>query len=868
MCTFSIVLKVEHTQKDTFNMMKSLLLIFLFGYSQMLLAQDDLLQREVDIAPGTYTPLELAQELGRQGITLSYATASLLSTQVRLSAKSQTVEELLPKIFKLSQYSYIQRGGKILIVPRNESSITISGFLEDAASQERLIGANVYLPQLGLGTATNAYGFYSLTVNAPADSLLLQAAYIGYSTQSYWLSGHQDHTLDVALPAADLQLQEVTVTDKNQRITSTQMGQVNLSVKEIKGVPAFFGEADVLKTIQLLPGVQTTSEGNINYIVRGGGPDQNLILLDGVPVYNASHLFGFFSVFNVDAIKNVSFTKGGFPARFGGRLSSVLEIDMKEGDMEKFHGAGSIGLLASKLTLEGPIVKNKASFMLSGRRTYFDLLLRPFMEDNQDAGYFFHDLNAKLNYKFSRKDRLYLSFYTGLDKLFEESTETHSSGFNSFTNRRKTNLTYGNRTGALRWNHLYSDKLFSNLTGTYTRYNLRIGQEYESQTSYDATEYFSRIEDYGLKYEADYAFRQNHQVKFGGSYTYHTFKPGAVQFEQRDARNNTDSLLKFSPTTVSNDAYLFLEDNWAINSRWLLNAGLHYSAYLVEASFYHSLQPRASARYLLNDEWSLKASYAYMQQYVHLLTNSGAGLPTDLWVSSTKRVAPQKSHQVAVGSVKSLWGGKYEFTSELYYKFMNDLIAFKEGALFTNSANWENQVETNGQGNSYGLELMLRKTKGRTTGWLAYTLARATRQFEEINSGQAFPYKYDRRHDIKLVLSHQFSKRFNVGLAFLLNSGIKATVPTSSFTDINGNQQTLYSTRNAYEYPAYHRADISFNWTKQKKWGERTWTLGLYNAYNRQNPYFIYFVTSKGEREAKQFSLFPVMPSFSYSFRF
>ncbi len=767
---------------------RAIFILLFFSCSQIASAQKNLLQQEVNIAPGTYTTQELARELSKQGITLSYATASLLSAPVSLTAKSHTAEELLPKIFVLARYSYILRKDKILIIPRNESSITISGFLEDAASQERLIGANVFLPTLGQGTFTNQYGFYSLTVNDPNDSLLIQTSYIGYQDKQMWLSGHQDHKLDMALPTSQMQLEEVVIADKDIRMTRSKMSQVNLTVKEIKQLPAFFGEADVLKTIQMLPGVQSASEGNINYIVRGGGPDQNLILLDGVPVYNASHLFGFFSVFNTDAVKNVEFIKGGFPAQYGGRLSSVLEIDMKEGNMEEFHGAGSIGLLASKLTLEGPIVKNKASFMISGRRTYFDLLYRPFLEPNNDVGYFFDDLNLKLNYKFSRKDRLYLSFYTGRDKLFEESTEDYSTGTINRTTRQKNHLTYGNRTAALRWNHLYSDKLFSNLTATYTRYNLLIGQEYESLDRYEATEYFSRIEDYGLIYKADYSFRPNHQVKFGGSYTHHTFKPGAVQYNQVDDRSNVDSTLRFSPTTLSHDAFLFVEDTWTINTRWMLNAGLHYSAYLVNGTFYNSLQPRATASYLLSNDWSLKASYAYMQQYVHLLTNSGAGLPTDLWVSSTDKIAPQKAHQVALGTAKALWGGKFEFSTEVYYKYLSDLITFKEGTIFTSSANWENQVATNGRGNAYGIEFLLRKSKGPTRGWVAYSFAKTTRQFDEINEGEVYPYKYDRRHDLKVVVTHDFNARFNMSLSFMINSGIRATIPTGTFADINGNQ--------------------------------------------------------------------------------
>lgn len=840
--------------------MRTLIVSIFVFCATTLLAQQATLRSQVAIPAGTYSCEEILEILQQQGIVINHSTGSLNTTRITLNRNSYPLQEILEKLFDPARYLTMEKDGKILIIPISSGPITISGYVEDVSSHERLIGVNVFIPELQIGTTTNKFGFYSISLKPPADSVSVSTSYIGYAPQDFRLSSQFNHKLDITLYTQKHELSEVTVTDDNMRISNTQMSQIRLTNKELKGIPAFFGEEDILKVVQLLPGVQSGGEGGVNYIVRGGGPDQNLILLDGVPVYNVSHLFGYFSVFNIDAVKNVQFTKGGFPARFGGRLSSVLEIDMKEGDMERFHGAGSIGLLAAKLSLEGPIVKNKASFMVSARRTYFDLFYRSILDDEEGLGYYFQDFNAKINYKFSRKDRLYLSFYTGKDKLFSEYT---------LNDDRLTNiLDYGNLTGALRWNHLYSEKLFSNLTATYTKYDVSLLNSIKTPYEFDGQEYFSRIEDYGLKYDLDYSLSSRHYLKIGGSYTYHIFKPGAIQYSEADVNAERDSLLAISPFTYSNDAYVYVEDDWKIANKWRLNAGLHYSAYFVESSFFHSLQPRVAMRYLLQSDWSLKASYSYMQQYVHLLTNSRVGLPTDLWVSSTDKIAPQRSHQWALGSTKDLWEGRFELTSEVFYKYMTDLITFKEGTLFSTAANWQDQVTGNGTGNSYGWEIFLKKKQGKTTGWIAYTLSRSTRQFDDVNNGKLFPYKYDRTHDLKLIVDHNFNERFNVALAFLYNTGIRATVPTSTFTDIDGEQRIIYSERNAYTYPDYDRLDISFNWKKKKRWGESMWTVALYNAYGRQNPYYIYFESEGDKRKAYQLSVFPILPSFSYSFTF
>ena len=761
----------------------------------------------------------------------------------------------------------------------------LSGYVEDAQTGERLLGVNLHIPGTTYGTTTNKYGFYSLPIPGNSDTVVVQVSYVGYKMrQDTLLVSRGGQKRNFIIYRRSTQLQEVEVTGQQSKAERVQMSQIDLKPDDIKNIPMLLGEVDVFKSIQLLPGVQSGNEGTTGLYVRGGSPDQNLILLDGVPVYNASHLFGFFSVFNADAIKNVSLTKGGFPARYGGRLSSVLEIDMKEGNTKEFHGEGAVGIIASRLTLEGPIVKDKTSFMISGRRTYADLLFRPFFPSGIDGGYYFFDLNAKVNHRFSDKDRLFLSYYTGVDRFFSQQefdnpTPVGPSG--QAESYFEANLRWGNHTGALRWNHLFNDKLFSNLTATFTQYRLGIGAEQEFVTSsgdeiFNAIEYFSLIRDYGLRYDLEHNIHRDHKLRYGLNYTHHTFRPGAVQVEQKVYNNNIDSLLELSETVRTHDLFAYVEDQWQISPRLKANTGLHYALYHTGNATYQSLQPRLSARYLLRDNWSLKASYAQMSQFIHLLSNTGLGLPTDLWVSSTEKVKPQQSRQVALGSSYSLDGGDYEISLEGYYKWMENLIAYKPGASFLSNRDWQENVETDGQGAAYGIEFLFRKNSGKTTGWIGYTLAWSNRQFSNLNKGEPFPYRYDRRHDVSIVLNHRFSEHFDLGLTWVYGSGNTFTAPIANVrlqnplnSPFSDPRTSVYTSRNGLRMPAYHRLDIGLNWHKKTSWGERTWSVSVYNAYSRQNPYFIYVGRGPtGQKSLRQVSLFPIIPSVSYSFKF
>lgn len=770
---------------------------------------------------------------------------------------------------------------------------TISGYIEDASSNEKLIGANIIDLTSGSGTITNTFGFFSLTL--PESDVDLAITYIGYQSGNIKFELKKDTILDIALQSS-VEMEEIVITaEQAEQIEQrSQMSTIEIPIAQIKKVPALLGEVDVLKALQLLPGVQSGGEGQSGLYVRGGSPDQNLILLDGVPVYNASHLFGFFSVFNADAIKDVKLIKGGFPARYGGRLSSVLEINMKEGNMQEFHGSASIGLIASKLTLEGPINKGKTSFIVSGRRTYIDLLAQPFIkkelkEDNKEGGtgYYFYDLNAKINHKISDKDRLYLSFYGGKDNFYFNELDLEGSIRDELDN----SFGWGNVTTALRWNHVWTPKLFSNTTLTFSQYDLELGATYGS---YDVAaderdrislNYVSGINDFAGKIDFDYLPSPRHFIRFGLSGIHHTFKPGKFDLDQID--ESTDYAFK---RTIGQDEIsaqelaAYVEDDFEITKKLKANLGLHLSSFLVDNKSYHSLQPRLSMRYLLPNDVSLKGSFSTMRQYIQLLAFEGIGLPTDLWLPTTDRVKPQDAWQVAIGAAKSI-NNDYEISIEGYYKSMKNLISYKDGEGLFDTNDWQDRI-TQGDGESYGLELFVQKKTGRFSGWMGYTLAWSTRQFEELNFGKKYPYKYDRRHDFSIVTNYELKPSINISAAWIYGTGNAVTLANSQYQGIYGSEVnnssyfegSYFDDRNNYRMRSYHRLDVGINFVKQRKKYKRTWSIGAYNTYMRQNPFFVYreneytFDPNTGQEDTrvvlKQASLFPIIPYFTYNIEF
>ncbi|TAJ10225.1 TonB-dependent receptor [Marinilabiliaceae bacterium JC017] len=768
-----------------------------------------------------------------------------------------------------------------VVLHAQKNQFTISGYVSDVETGEKLLNANVYEAENLTGTISNTYGFYSLTL--PKGKHTVVFSYVGYKTIQKEIDLQADLTLNVDL-APNGKLEEVTVVGKarESKLTDTQMSTEVVSMETVKNLPSFMGEADVMKTLQLLPGVQSGSESSSGLYVRGGGPDQNLILLDGTPVYNANHLFGFFSVFNADAIKNVTLYKGGFPARFGGRLSSVVDIKMKEGNEKEFHGGMQVGLIASKFFVEGPIKEDKTAFHISGRRTYIDLLARPFMHNEETGGYFFYDLNAKVNHKFSDKSRLYISAYTGRDKAYSEYDETDSWDGKNNTYKDKSKLYWGNLTTALRWNYIFTNKLFSNTTVTYSQYQFRVNSTQETLEHKQTTEdtyynYKSGINDVSYKIDFDWYPTPAHDVKFGANYTYHTFKPGVEVLKANNIEEQPVNTVFGDQDIYAHEVTGYIEDNMKITSRLKANVGLHVSGFNVENTFYSSFEPRASLRYLATDKLTFKMAYARMQQYIHLLSNSTIGLPTDLWVPVTKKIKPMVSHQMALGTVYSPRKG-YSISLEGYYKEMDNLIEYKEGAsFFGSSQGWEEKVEM-GEGRSYGAELLLKKETGKTTGWIGYTLSKTDRKFDNINFGKYFPARYDRRHDVSVAVTHKFSDKIDLGISWVYGTGNAITLPSntiatleinhSDYGSYEGNTVQYFDQRNNYRMPDYHRLDVGINFHKVKKHGVRTWNISVYNAYNRKNPFFLYVGEKDDVKVLKQVSLFPILPSVSYTYKF
>lgn len=759
--------------------------------------------------------------------------------------------------------------------------ITISGYITEKGSKELLPGVNIYHAASGSGTATNSYGFYSLTLPS-SDSVELSFSFIGYTTQVKRMSGKTGLELDIELYPEGVELEEFVLNAEQTRKVSeeTRMSTVDIPIEQIKQIPALLGEKDVLKVIQLMPGVQKGSEGSSGLYVRGGGPDQNLIILDDATVYNASHLFGFFSLFNGDALKSVELTKGGFPARYGGRLSSVLEMQMKDGNKEKLTGEAGIGIISSRLTLEGPIKKNKSSFLVSGRRTYIDALIYPFLPDDEKFGYFFYDFNAKANFILDKKNKLYVSGYFGKDKFYYRSKYRD--------NTEDVFLKWGNATATTRWNHQFNQKVFANTSLIFSDYKFVIGYDFKDASENYSLRYSSGIRDFSLKSDIDFFPNPSHHIKTGIITTYHTFTPSAMVVKSSFADENQKSI----KAIYAWESAVYAEDDWKITSRLKANVGFRLSHFINKNKNYFNPEPRVSARYMIKDDMSVKASYAVMNQYIHLLTNTGIGLPTDLWVPTTDKVKPQHSQQLALGLSKDFSDKGLTMAIEGYYKWSENIIGYKEGASFllieadedSEEVKWEDNV-TPGKATSYGAEFLLQRKFGKLTGWIGYTLSWTWLQFDSLNFGKKFHARYDRRHDISVVGIYKIKENITLSATWVFGTGNAITlplagynaatnVPSSNGSSYNGmlysNYVSDYGEKNSFRMAPYHRFDIAVQFHKKKKRVERTFELGVYNSYNRKNPFYYYagYDEVTGEAELRQVSLFPIIPSVSWTYKF
>ncbi len=766
-----------------------------------------------------------------------------------------------------------------------QKKVTLSGYMRDARSGEALIAATIYIKELQLGTQTNTYGFYSVSV--PQGSYSVVFSYVGYATQELTLNMIASREYNAELqPQAVIEEVEVKATRRDENVETTEMGTVSLSTEQIKALPVIFGEVDILKALQLMPGVQASGEGNAGFYVRGGGPDQNLVLLDDAVVYNPGHLFGFFSVFNSDAVKNITLIKGSMPASYGGRLSSVVDVSMKEGNVKEYHAEGGIGLIASRLTIQGPLEKHKGSFVLSGRRTYIDMLIKPFTDGGRfdGSGYYFYDANLKANFAFSKKDRLYLSGYFGRDKFSFNSNET------SF----KANIPWGNSTATLRYNHLFSDRMFMNASLIFNEYQFEFGG---SQSEFEL-KLASGIRDVGGKIDFDYYSGFNHHFKAGINYTRHKFTPNQVSGKTGDTEfKPNNALIKYA-----HEAGIYLQDDFDLTDWLKINAGLRYSWFAqigpfwqysydlnqekTDSSYFGSgdivtssggLEPRLNMRFQLSKTSSIKSSVVRSFQYIHLVTNNGTTLPTDLWIPSTLLVDPQEAWQYSLGYFRNFKDNAMEASVEVYYKSMKNQLEYRPGYTPTNFTKDQELDLVTGNGEAYGAEFFFQKTKGKLTGWVGYTLSWTWRKFPALNNGERYPAKYDRRHDLSVVATYEYNKKWKFSSVFVFGSGNAVTLPTN-FYFIEMQATPEYSKLNDYRLFPYHRLDISAIYTpkpkKQRRW-RSSWAFAIYNLYSRQNPYFLY-VDSRGnigqgtgvDVKVKQVSIFPILPSITYNFSF
>lgn len=839
-------------------------------------------------------------------LSLSFSHQIIPNQKLTLVEKQKKVGFILQEILKNTNLKYQIIGTQIVIVeqnlpPPNIPKFTISGSLEDETTGEKLIGANIFDALSQQGTTSNEYGFFSFTL--PAGQKKIVFSYLGYEAQIKKINLQQNQVLTVSLSPA-LTLVEIVVRDVDTSLntSSSDVFSENISIEMLQSLPSLMGEPDLHRSIQLMTGVQTGPDGVGGLHVRGGSMDQNLSLIDGVPVYNPSHTLGIFSIFNTDVIRKARLIKGGFPARYSGRLSSILDVRTKEGNFKSFHGQTSLSLLSGKFTLEGPIKKDTTSFLISGRSSFVNAYLKPFTRwvketrgEEGVASYHFYDINAKLNHKFSSTSQIYLGFYKGSDDFKDRveisspvafinsvTGDTIATGQSDYFSSRR--IKYGNTIGSLRWNKMWTKNLFSNTTLTFSDY--RFEDEYIERDSLELAgqtitkdltvlKNHSGIQDIAAKIDFDYVPDLNHYVRFGANIVQHKFVPGVIAYH---ADSEEEGEVELTEIALSNDSInsreynFYIEDEVKLGNQVQVNFGTHLSTFRVGTKTYNSIQPRFAITWKLNPKTSLNGSISRMTQFLHLLNSSNIGLTTDLWVPSTEQIAPSKAWQYDLGwawRLKKNW----HVDASIYYKHMTDLITYTEGANIL--TDWENNV-TNGEGIAYGFEFSLKKNVGKTTGWLAYSFSYAKRNFERNNFDAIYPYRFDRRHDVHLVLVHRFNDKWELSGDWSYGTGLTFTAPVNKYpVAIPGSispPEVIINrpSRNNQRMPAYHRLDISANYLLRKKRTLTKFTFGAYNVYNERSP--LYFAYRRRPTETNLFNqefvvaeLLPIMPVASIS---
>ncbi len=891
-----------------------LLFWFVAGY-----AQTSLLEMKIDIVFHGMTLEKCLHMLeDKSGISIVYSSRLKgLKNKVSKSYKNQMVKDVLKDILSENGLGYKVIGGKVVIydMKSNKKKVTISGYVYDSETGEVLIGCNVYDQATLRGTATNQYGFFSLTFPSDGIKRIIVFSFMGYEEREVTI-GEENISINIRMKSVQYNLNEIKIVAgkevEKEVVKQTKMSVATMKSAEIKAIPAIAGETDLLKAITMLPGIKQGVDGSSGFYVRGGGPDQNLILLDGVPIYNPYHLWGFLSSFNADAINHVEITKGAFPARYGGRISSVLDITMNEGNNQRWKTDFTVGLLSAKGAVSGPLVKDKSSIMITARRTYADLFIVPIRRAKRSysdykitQGYNFTDLNVKLNYRFSKRDRLYFSGFASRDKYYNKEIHLQKyedTGFNDEINQGEG---WGNLITAFRWNHLFNPKIFVNTTAYFSSYRYYTKNLSERKSDRpdeigekkNAAEYFSNITDFSLKQDYEFFPTDRHDIRFGLEGIYHKFKPG-INTYYSETDNSTVENKSDNNEIPATELSAYIEDDFDVNQWFGVNGGIRFSSFFVQGTGYYSAEPRLNIRIGFSDHFSVKAGYAMMTQYLHLLTSSGLVQSSDLWVPVTKNIKPQRAHQFSAG-IAAYSGRGYQLEVEGYYKIMHHVIEYKNGADFLNEdSNWENKV-TMGEGDAYGFEFFLKKTRGRLTGWIGYTLSWSNRHFEDLNFGKVFPFRYDRRHDVSVTGTYKINKKWSVNASWIFYTGNAVTMPTSSYitpnfdgtlqgeyhfpapnTIIGGNIVTsgvLESApyRNNYRLDSYHRLDITGSYTKQKDWGFWQLIFGVTNLYNRMNPSYFFSSDEYRNYYSKQpavvyykRTLFPFMPVLSFRIAF
>jgi hypothetical protein len=856
---------------------KIVLLVFVSMVAGSLLHGQTLLDKEVRLNNFTGTTSDVLDQISKEGgFTFAYGNQIDINRRVRIEAGTGTVRTWLDKIFGLDKIEYVVNQNKIILRLKNKakttgSGHTINGYVRDAETGEELIGVNVIIKELNsVGASTNAYGFYSMTI--PEGIYTVVAHFIGYEAKSASIELTENTKLDFTITesATELDVIEITSEKEDENITNIKMGAEKIDIREVEKIPVIFGEKDILKIIQLRPGVKSAGEGNSGFYVRGGAGDQNLILLDEATVYNASHLLGFFSVFNADALKDVTLYKSGQPAEFGGRLSSVLDIRMKDGNDKEFGVEGGVGLIASRIRLEGPIAREKGSFTISARRTYADLFLKLSRDSAvRNSRIYFYDLNAKANYRINNANRIFLSGYFGKDVL----GTGNDLGF----------INWGNATGTIRLNHLFNEKMFSNTSLIFSNYNYKVDTDLGG-TRGTIT---SRIQDFNFKQDFQYFPNTQNQLKFGFNSIYHRIIPGTITANDQETK-------EFSiPLKFAWDNAAYVSHEWKPNDVFGLEYGARFTSFSVigpgtfysydaygevidSASYnngefvktYFNVEPRVAANLIINERSSIKTAYERNTQNLHLLSNSTSGNPTDLWIPSSPNVKPEIANQISLGYFRNFKNNTYEFSAEIYYKNFENQIDYKDGAELNFNENVEAELLF-GAGRAYGIEFLFKKRSGRFNGWIGYTLARTEKKIPGINKGEYYPAKQDRTHDISVVGMYDLSKKITLSATWVYYTGNAVTFPSGKY-QIDGFAVNYYTERNGYRMPDYHRLDLAVTWLRKKtEKFESSWSFSLYNAYGRQNAYSITFKqVTEDSTQAYQETLFRWVPSVSYNFKF